>query len=262
MDNDFQNFVKETKFCDFSNKEIKKLADKLAENCKDDREFAISAFYWVRDNILYRVGLWQRKASETLKEKKGTCTNKANLLVALLRARNISAGYGIMKVHGQRYFGPVIIPMLQSGVAKISTHIFCCIYISGKWVKVDPADDKELSDKTSYFNEPSELVEWDGKTDALQKIDPDHIIKTNYPIANIDEIMEKKPRNAKGIVLKTANLYIDFLRKNTNKIKSIKELELLFKKWFREKYFIYFLMFHIVIFYRQIKLVFKNEKIS
>lgn len=262
MEENIKNFLQETKFCDFSDESIKNLADEIAKNCKDDREFSISAFYWVRDNILYTVGNWQKKASETLLEKKGTCTNKANLLVALLRYKKIPAGYGVMKVYGQRYFGPAIIPMLQGSVAKVSTHIICCIYISGKWMKVDPSADNQLSDKTSYFNKPSELVEWGGETDAMEKIDPNHIFKIDFPVANIDEIMRKKPHNAKGAILKVGNFYIDFLRSNTKKIESIKELEMLFKKWLREKHFIYFSMFYVVRFYRQIKLKMKNEKIS
>ena len=262
MPDSTEDFLQETKFCDFSDKDIQSLAKKIAKGCKNDREVAVSAFYWVRDNILYRVGNWQKKASETLLEKEGTCTNKANLLVALLRANNIPAGYGVMKVRGQDYMGIVIIPMLRSSISKKSTHIFCSVNISGKWINVDPSADKQLSINTSYFNEQSRLVEWNGEADAMEKINPEHIIKSDYPIANIDEIMRKKPHNARGAILKVGNLYIDFLRNNTKKIESINELEELFKKWLKKKYFIYFLMFFTVRFYRQIKLKIKNEKIS
>jgi len=251
------DFLKETKFCDFSDKSIQNLAEEIAKNCRNDRDFAVNAFYWVRDNILYRVGLWRRTASQTLEEKEGTCTNKANLLVALLRWKKIPAGYGVMKVKGQDYMGIVVIPMLKSNIAKTSTHIFVCINISGKWISIDPSADKQLSDSIGYFNEPAQLVDWDGDGDAMEKINPDHIIKNNFPIASIDEIMQKKPRNAKGVILRVGNLYIKFLRDVKPRIQSIKELELLFKNWLKKNYFFYFLMFKITYFLKKL-----NETVS
>ena len=253
MEEDIKNFLQETEFCDFSNKKIRDLAEEIAKKSKNDREFAVFAFYWVRDNILYRVGLWQRTASETLLEKEGTCTNKANLLVALLRYKKIPAGYGVMKVIGQDYMGTVVVPILRSNIAKISTHIFCCIYLDGKWMNVDPSNDKQLSDSISYFNEPAELVNWDGENDAMEKINPKHIIKRDFPIASIDEIIKKKPRNARGVILKVGNLYIKFLRNTKPKIQSVEELEVLFKKWLKEKYLVYFYLFKIISLFRDIK---------
>jgi hypothetical protein len=246
------DFLKETEFCNFSDKSIKDLAEEIEKNCKSDRDFAVSAFYWVRDNILYRVGLWQRTASQTLLEKEGTCTNKANLLVALLRYKKIPAGYGIMKVKGQDYMGIVVVPMLRNNIAKTSTHVFVCINHSGKWISIDPSADKQLSESIGYFNEPARLVDWDGESDAMEKINPDHIIKNDFPVSSIDEIMKKKPRNARGVILKVGNLFIKFLRETKPKIQSDDEIEPLFKSWLKKNYFIYFLMFKISYFLKKL----------
>jgi len=241
-----EDFLKETKFCDFSDKGIKNLVAKIDEGCKDDREFAVAAFYWVRDNILYSVGNWQRKASETLTEKIGTCTNKSNLLVALLRYRKILAGYGVMKVHGQRYFGPIAIPMLRKFIGNISTHTYTVIFLNGKWIKCDPSDDKKICENTSYFNHTTKLLDWNGYEDAALNLKKEDIIDDKFPVENIDPWMEKKSKNAKGLALKIANIYIDFARNNTKKVSGAEELEVLFKKYLRKKYPVYFYLFKII----------------
>jgi len=240
---DIEGFLKETEFCDFSNTAIQKLAGEIRHNCKNQREVAIFTFYWVRDNILYSVGSWQKKASETLSERKGTCTNKANLLVALLRVNKIPAGYGIMKVYGQRYFGPVGIPMLTKFVGKISTHVYVLVYLNKKWIKCDPSIDRKLGKNIYSFDKTTELVEWDGDRDAMLGLDKNDILKNNFPIMRVEHLMIKKPKNAKGIPLKIANIYINFIRANEQKVSNEKELGALFKKWLKARHSFYFYCF-------------------
>ncbi len=252
MDN-IEDFLKETEFCDFSSETIKNLAKEISKNCKNDKEFAVSVFYWVRDNILYRVGNWQKKASETLAEKEGTCTNKANLLVALLRNNNIPAGYGIMKVHGQRYFGPISIAMLNKFIGKTSVHVFVLVYINDKWIKCDPSTDKEFSIATSYFNFTTNLVDWDGDADAMMRFKEEDVIKKEYPISDIDPWMTKKSKNAKGIPLKIAHIYIRFARKNKQRVSNSEEFETLFKKYLKSSNPFYFYLFQLASLYKDIK---------
>ncbi|MDQ3357003.1 MAG: transglutaminase-like domain-containing protein [Actinomycetota bacterium] len=64
-------------------------------------------YRFVRDEIPYAFGPWGVRASQTLAQGTGTCTNKANLLVALLRAAGIGAAYGVLRVDTQHYFGPI-----------------------------------------------------------------------------------------------------------------------------------------------------------
>ena len=255
-----KEFLKETEFCDYSHPDIQKLAHEIAAKYDNPKDKAIALFYWVRNNILYRVGMWNRKASETLAEKEGTCTNKSNLLVALLRANNIHAGYGVMKVNGQEYFGPIILPIFKKWVSKESVHIYCYVRIKDRWIKIDPSPDKKLSDNTSYYNPTTIHVEWDGFNDATEKIDPSHILDDSKPISNIDYLIKKIPKNAKGIPLKVGNLYILFVRNNAQKINNIKELELLFKQWLRKNYFLYFYLILIISWCKDLELKFKRSK--
>ena len=254
-----KNFLKKTEFCDFTHPDIQRLVHKITKNCVNDKDKAIRSFYWVRDNILYRVGRWQGKASETLVEKEGACTNKANLLVALLRANNIPAGYGIMKVYGQRYLGPIAIPMLKKFISEISTHIYPLAYLNNKWIKCDPSDDKEFCENTSYFNHTTELVEWDGVKDGVLNLKKEDIIIDNYPVADIDHWMIKKPRRARGFPLKIANIFVRFARKNTQRVADNKELEILFKKWLKVNHPFYFYSLHIISWHKDFMLKFKER---
>jgi hypothetical protein len=253
MKENVKNFLEKTEFCDFDHPNIQKIAHKIIENCTDDREKAVSLFYWVRDNILYRVGDWQKKASETLVEKEGACTNKANLLVAFLRANNIPAGYGVMKVDGQRYFGPIAIPMLRKFIGGISTHVYTVVYLNNRWIKCDPSDDEEFAKNTCYLNPQSGLVEWDGVRDAILNLNREHILTDNHPIANIDLWMLKKPRHAKGIPLKVANLFIKFARKNKQKVPDVQNLEILFRKWLKINYPLHFFSFSLISWWKDFK---------
>jgi len=243
------NFLKETEYCDFSSPEIKKVALSFKKKYSNEKELAVALFYFVRDNILYRLGLWQKKASETLGEGKGTCTNKANLLVALLRACGIPAGYGVMKVKGKEYFGPIILPVFKNHVGEKSVHIYAFVFLNEKWIKCDSSDDKIFAERTSYFNPPSTLIEWDGEKDAPLNLSPEHILSDEGPLDNIEEMMLKKPRNAKWPALTLGNLYVEFLRENEKKISNPVELTSLFQKWLKKNRFIYYLIFSVMLFF-------------
>jgi hypothetical protein len=220
---------------------------KIAGHLKTDTEKAVAIFYWVRDTILYRVGLWNMKASETLAEKKGTCTNAANLFVALLRCHNIPAGYGVMKVFGKKYFGPVMLPMMSRYIAEKSTHIYACVYLEGNWFKVDPSDDYEFCKNTGYFNPTGTLLDWDGSHHAEITFNSDDIINDIYPVAQACSWISRSPKNGKGIKMSIANTYIKFLRSNTVKISKHSQLQPLFIKYlFKNKFslLIPFLMYY------------------
>lgn len=235
------NYLKETIYCDSQNILIKQKAEEITKDLHDKRDMAITIFYWVRDNIKYRVGFWQKSASDTLKNGVGTCTNKANLFVAFCRAKNIPSGYGIMKVYGQEYFGPIVLPLFKKKINEISTHVYACCFLENKWVRCDPSADRELSEKTSYFNSQSTLVDWNGYSDAMEKLQDNHIISDNYPLNNIDNIISKKHRRGKKNIIKIANLYIKFLRENNKIIKDPNCLQNLFVEWLKAKYFLLYL---------------------
>jgi len=241
---ELKEFLIQTPYCDFNQSAIQKIAAEFKnKNFSNQTDLAVALFYFVRDTILYRVGLWQMKASETLAEGKGTCTNKTNLLVALLRSCGIPAGYGVMKVRGKEYFGPVMLDLFKNHVGFSSTHIYSYVYLDGHWLKCDPSDDKIFSERTGYFNPPSKLVDWDGQYDASLNLHPEHILEDRGPLVNIDEMIAKRPRNAKGIFLALGNLYVQFLRQNDVRIKETSELAPMFGQWLKNKHFGYYLFF-------------------
>jgi hypothetical protein len=250
LSENLDEFLKPTDYCDYSNVKIETIAKEIISKHKNQTEQAIAAFYFVRDSIKYKIGIWKRSASETLLDGDGTCTNKANLLIALLRACNIPAGYGVMKVNGREYFGTAMLEIFKKRVAKVSTHIYAYVYLNNKWIKVDPSDDKRLCQNTNYFNYTTQLVDWDGYQDAKLNLKPEHILEDKGPIANIDYIFNKKPKNAKGVNVKVGNLYISFLRDTDKKFKTSKELEKEFKFWLRKYHLRYYLGYKLFPIYK------------
>jgi Transglutaminase-like superfamily len=240
-------FLQETRYCDCGNPAIMNLAHELTRNCSNDIERAIILFEYVRDNILYGFGEWGKKASTVLTEKRGMCTNSANLLVALLRSTGIPSGYGVMKVDTKEYFGPIMLPIFKDLVSEQSVHIYVYVYLNNKWVRCDPSVDKVFSEKTSYFSPTTELLVWNGLDDRVDSIDPKHIYSDSGPFSNIDDKLDKKPRGGTRNAIKIGNLYLDFLRENTIKVDNIEQLQPMFLSWLKIKYPVYYMSFLPII---------------
>jgi ADP-ribose pyrophosphatase YjhB (NUDIX family) len=231
-----------TRFCDSTNSEIKNIARDSVFRYKQEKEIAINLFHFVRDYITYRLGDWQKTSSQTLRRGSGTCTNKANLLVALLRASGIPAGYGILTVSAAEYFGPIVIKQLKRNVSLRSKHIYCYVYLNGNWIKCDPSDDIELSLSTQDFNEPSSVVNFDGENHAMLQISDKHIIEDKGPYANIDSIIEKKQRRIMKLPVSIGNHYIRFLRSDGLQLQNLNEMENKFLSWMKNKKLIHYLI--------------------
>jgi hypothetical protein len=244
---EIESFLVETAYCDYSHPLIQNEARKHKDKYRSQRELARALFYFVRDYTHYRVGNWNCKASETFLEKGGTCTNNANLLVALCRALGIPAGYGVMEVVGPDYFGPIILESFSSRVSKKTKHVYAFIYLDGRWIKCDPSDDEPLSLNTQHINPQSKVVEWNGISDAILNLNPSHIISDNGPFDNIDHLISKRQRRSIFIPVRVANLYISFLRQHGSKIKTIEELEPAFMRWLRKKNMIYYLFYSLFL---------------
>lgn len=246
-----RDFLKSTIWCDLHHPEIQMLAQSMAVTSHSQRETAVRLFYWVRDQIKYRVGLWNYRASETLSIRKGTCSNKANLLVALLRAAGIPASYCVMTVKGREYLGPIVMPMFQNRIAKISRHVYCCAKLEGSWRRIDPSDDAAFVEQIGYFNPVACMVEWNGGHDALLNFDASHVLHEEWPLPDIDSVIGKKPKNARCPILTVANIYIDFLRANQTRATDRHHLQKLFVKWLKGRYYFLYVLFHISVQYRE-----------
>lgn len=186
-----KEYLQVTKYCDFDSPVIRTKSQEITKPLNTDKGKSVALFNWVRDNIMYKFDYWNVKASETLEKGTGMCTNKSNLLIALLRCCQIPAGYGILKVNAKEYFGPIIIPMFKPKVSEESTHIYTNVFLNNKWVKCDPSTDIQLSQKTAYFNYTTELVVWDGEEDKLDPIKPEYLLREIGPFHDVDHELEK-----------------------------------------------------------------------
>lgn len=228
-------FLEETWYCDFSAPPVRDLAAELRAGGRDDRATAVAAFDHVRDGIRYRVGNWQQSASQTLGLGEGTCTNSANLLVALLRSTGIPAGYGVMRVRGREYFGPLAPPRLARLAGEVSRHVYACVLLDGTWVYCDPSDDLALSLGTMHLNPQSRPITWDGEHDAMLHLDPDHILENEAPVADIAGLMAKKMRRVVALPVRIGNLYMEFLRLHGAGMRSPEEANENFMPWLRAR---------------------------
>lgn len=238
-DRTVNTYLAETEFCDTGHRDVRDMAWEIAGNAGSDREKAVALFYWVRDNVIYRVGHWNRRASETLYEREGTCTNKANLLVAFLRVHGIPAGYGMLRVDGQKYWGPATPPVLAKHVGRVSNHLYAAVYLD-RWLAVDPSDDRYLCDNIGYINPTATLLEWDGTGDARIPLNGAHVFEDRFPVENVDFIIRKRPRNVTGIRLSVCNVFIKYLRETKQPFKSPQEVETAFLRHLKSHHPLYY----------------------
>ena len=141
-----KKYLSNSKNCQVSNNDIKKLAKTLTSSLKTDYDKAKKLFAWVRDNIQYeKYRNTQKGAVKTLKKKHGNCVDQSHLLIALSRAAGIPARY----VNGGNC-------KFTSGY--VSGHVWTQLYIKNKWV---------VADTTSTRNTLGNIKNWNTKNYVL-----------------------------------------------------------------------------------------------
>jgi len=226
-------FLKETMYCNFTSNSVEELASHLFDKSGSQAEYTIDSFYWVRDKIKYTVGLYPHSASETLERRHGSCTNKANLFVALLRACGIPGGFHVMRVDSKQYFGPICPPEIMQFMGSNSIHTYSCVWLDG-WVRCDNTDDIALSRGACHLNPPAEPVEFNAIEDARLNIDPAHVHSDSLvPLNSVDSFMEKKARIPE-VIPAIFNAFGDFVRAEGNRISSAGEFHNRFFIWLSE----------------------------
>jgi len=165
------------------------------------------------------------------------CTSSTNLLVALMRASSIPAGYCIFRVRGGESFGHLVPRIIKRTIDHDSVHIVGYVYINNKWIKCDASTDKEFSESSSHISNITKLITWDGEHDDVHLMPKEHIISISDPIDNIDFQLRKKPRKFTQVFgFHVGNGFIDYLRLMGKDISNSKMLEESFEKWYRKKY--------------------------
>ncbi len=153
-------------------------------------------YRFVRDTIPYAFGPWGVRASETLAHGTGTCTNKANLLVALARAAGIGVAYGVRRVDTQHYFGPIGPYFLTRRASPSSVHVHAALHVDGRWLKCDPSTDSDLASRTCHFCLQTRLIVWDGAEDSIDFLDPAYVHADLGLYADVDELLDRPARGA------------------------------------------------------------------
>jgi transglutaminase-like putative cysteine protease len=230
-----QDFLSPTEYCDSNHARIARASRNILFATPDDpAAIAQRCFHWVRDHIQYTLGLQGVPASETLLAGQGSCSNKANLLCALLRAAGVPAGFIPMQVRTKEYFGPVSIPRLNRYVSEKSLHVQATVHLDGRWLRVDPSDDVRMNLGFFHISPTCRLVEFDGSSDAVLALDPAHILQAaEHPVPDIDDILRKKPR-VPAQLMEVLNAYVDYLRRYGITLDSVAEAEAAFFDWLRE----------------------------
>lgn len=226
-----EEYRAETEYCDVGSPMIQRLARELTHGMDSDRARAAAIYRWVQDHVRYEIlHDWSKRASETLLSRVGTCTNKANLLVALLRAAGMPAGFHVMRVRGKYYFGPAWIPMLQQLCSDVTVHLFAAVYLDGRWVQCDPSCDRALAEGGEHINPPFRHVAFDGSAPAEPTIDPAHVLSVSPCMPSIDTIMAKRSSKP-SVYFKIMNLFIAYVRAQGRNHDSCASLEPAFRQW-------------------------------
>ncbi|MCM8816986.1 MAG: transglutaminase family protein [Candidatus Omnitrophica bacterium] len=198
------DFLEETKYCDISSKEICEFTETLKS--REVIDTIENIFNFVRDEVKYRFDYPCVKASETLKKKIGTCFNKTNLQIALLRKAGIPAGYGVYLVH--REILKSILPQdIFTLVNEPTIHVFAKVFIHNRWIGLDATVDKELFETFYKNSDIWNHEKWDRKGEIL--LDKFFIVEDQGLYANIDLYLSQPPRFWTDELIKKANFYIE-----------------------------------------------------
>lgn len=158
-------YLKPTPAIDCDSESIQEKAHSLTEKCEGTAEEARTLFYFVRDEIEYNAYVpsfrfEDHKASRTLKKKEGYCVQKAVLLAALARARNIPTRLSFANI--RNHLLPEKFMELLKGENLLVYHGYNEFYIEGEWIKATPTFDLEMCRRQNFVP-----VDFDGENDAV-----------------------------------------------------------------------------------------------
>lgn len=208
-------------FCDHSCQEVLELSQRLMaqldSSCTNpgdldwQREYAVKAFYWVRDEITYRVLFdWTKPVSFTLRKRRGNCNAKACLLVSLLRTAGIEAAFCVER-HCTKSAFFCVAPSIVSKCQERSLHFSAALRLDGTWYQVDPTVDKGWALGMSGVVGDRYKVEFDGTSHGVSR---DHVgfAEGVERVSSIANYMKKKSRVSPA-VRQCFNYSIEYTRR-------------------------------------------------
>lgn len=160
-----EEYLRPTDVVDCNSPEIREKSISLISKKEGDPEKAKALFYFVRDEISYKIAIFRDmererfRASSTLKQGYGFCMTKAILLIALSRAIGIPA-----RLHFSDIRNHLIPQALKEfiGTDILAFHGYADLFINGRWIQVNPAFDIGLCRENLFIP-----VDFSGDSDAL-----------------------------------------------------------------------------------------------
>jgi len=220
-----KSLLLESEFTDVHSQMIKDISFELTAGLTCDKEKVKVIFNWTKNKIKYQVGLNKDNASRTIVKGFGSCLNKANVLVSLLRSSGFNSGFSVMRVKTKEYFGPLGFKRFYHLVSDESNHVYAQVFLNGKWIKLDATDDLELSLSTMHLEQQGEPVVFDGVNHACLNLDKDHIVKDNGDIKqNLDFVFNKRQK-VPTFVINIFNICMSYVRLNGKYCKNVDEIE-------------------------------------
>jgi len=144
------------------NETIESVVAGLTKGAKTDVEKMKRIFYFVRDEIKFGwVYPQQISPEEVLRNRRGVCMQKTNLLAAMAREAGFKVRFHFMYVHKTALLD--FLPgFAYSNWVDPFPHTFPEVFLNGKWVSMEATFDKELHEiciqKKLNFGKNPEIV--------------------------------------------------------------------------------------------------------
>lgn len=166
--------LKATAILDVDSEEIRSLTESLTQPDQSDRSFVQKAHLYLCEVLrpVYSVNEWQ-PASKTLRQKRGSCSQRMACLEALARAAGIPTRVRALHVKGSFWY-----PRFRFSRPFIPEHILLVwpqFFLSGIWVDFDELHssmDRLVEDSPGFSNDGESLFE------AVQKTPVDFLGKS------------------------------------------------------------------------------------
>lgn len=125
---------------------IKSVVDRLMVGTETDEQKIEKLFYFVRDEIKFGwVYPQEIPAEEVLRNSKGVCMQKTNLLVAMAREAGLQARFHFMYVH-KNALEDFLPEYAHDKWVDPFPHTFPEVFLNGRWISMEPTIDRELHD--------------------------------------------------------------------------------------------------------------------
>ncbi len=157
-------YLSSTYYFDYENESIQEIIIEFKTDNLSTKEKAILLYLKIRDGWRYNpyyisFSKENYRASIISKKSDGHCIEKSILLIACLRGLQIPARIHFAKV--KNHIGVERI-VEKFGTNEMSPHGMVNVFLSGKWLKVSPAFNKELCQKCNVAT-----LDFDGENDSI-----------------------------------------------------------------------------------------------